>query len=617
MAGEHTYGGRYEVIERAGVGGMAEVYRARDELLGREVAVKVLSDKFSRDHSFVERFRREAQSAANLNHPNIASIYDYGDDGGTYFIVMEYIDGKPLSDVIEAEAPLMPERAAEVASDVARALERAHASGLVHRDIKPGNIMMESNGQTKVTDFGIARALTADGEATMTQTGMVIGTASYLSPEQAQGNPVDPRSDVYALGCVLYEMLTGSAPFTGDSPLSIAYKHVRENPEPPSHLNPDVSQELDAIVLKAMAKNPDNRFSSAAEMREDLARFLAGQKVQATPILADTTMVAAPGGGTQVLRQSDMYDDEPPPDDSKKRTGWYLLLTLLVLALLGLLAYFLATNLLGGGVEVPDVVGQQVEDARATVEDAGFDTEVRRRADPDVPAGEVFEQDPGGGEEADEGATVTLFVSTGPAETRVPDVVGISEVDARQELRAADLRVGRITKEASTEVADGLVISSDPAEGTTVDEDSEVDLVISSGAATVTVPDVIGSSEDEAIAALDAEGLAADSITAPSDEAEGTVIAQDPAGGSEAAEGDTVTITVSSGPEEQAMPDVTGEDADDAEAALEDNLGLDVTQEETDEPCAQPPGTVCSQDPEEGTPVSEGDSATLFVNPGG
>jgi len=412
-------------------------------------------------------------------------------------------------------------------------------------------------------------------------------------------------------------MLTGSAPFTGDSPLSIAYKHVRENPEPPSHLNPDVSQELDAIVLKAMAKNPDNRFSSAAEMREDLARFLAGQKVQATPILADTTMVAAPGGGTQVLRQSDMYDDEPPPDDSKKRTGWYLLLTLLVLALLGLLAYFLATNLLGGGVEVPDVVGQQVEDARATVEDAGFDTEVRRRADPDVPAGEVFEQDPGGGEEADEGATVTLFVSTGPAETRVPDVVGISEVDARQELRAADLRVGRITKEASTEVADGLVISSDPAEGTTVDEDSEVDLVISSGAATVTVPDVIGSSEDEAIAALDAEGLAADSITAPSDEAEGTVIAQDPAGGSEAAEGDTVTITVSSGPEEQAMPDVTGEDGDEAEAALEENLGLDVTQEETDEPCAQPPGTVCSQDPDPGTPVEEGDSATLFVNPGG
>ena len=614
---ERTYGGRYAVIDRAGVGGMAEVYRARDELLGRDVAVKVLSDKFSRDSAFVERFRREAQSAANLNHPNIASIYDYGDDGGTYFIVMEYIDGKPLSDVIGAEAPLMPERAAEIASDVALALERAHASGLVHRDIKPGNIMLDSGGQTKVTDFGIARALTADGEATMTQTGMVIGTASYLSPEQAQGNPVDQRSDVYALGCVLYEMLTGSAPFTGDSPLSIAYKHVRENPDPPSTLNPDVPKELDAIVLKAMAKNPDNRFDGAAEMREDLARFLAGQKVHATPILADDTMIAAPAGGTQVLRQTDMYDEEPPPEDSKKRTGWYLLLTLLVLALLGLLAWFLATNFLGSGAEVPDVVGQRVAEARQTVEDAGFDTEVRRRANPDVPAGEVFDQDPPGGEEADEGTTVVLSVSTGPRQTEVPEVVGLSEVDARQDLQAADLEVGRVRKQASSDVAEGLVISSNPAEGTTVDEGSEVDLVVSSGAATVTVPGVIGLSETDAIATLEAEGLGAESIAAASDEEAGTVIAQDPGEGTEAAEGDVVTITVSSGPEEQEMPDVTGQDADEAEAALENDFGLEVSQEDTDEPCAQQPGTVCSQDPEAGTPVEEGDSATLFVMPGG
>ena len=614
---DRTYGGRYAVIDRAGVGGMAEVYRARDELLGRDVAVKVLSDKFSRDSAFVERFRREAQSAANLNHPNIASIYDYGDDGGTYFIVMEYIDGKPLSDVIDAEAPLMPERAAEIASDVARALERAHASGLVHRDIKPGNIMLDSGGQTKVTDFGIARALTADGEATMTQTGMVIGTASYLSPEQAQGNPVDPRSDVYALGCVLYEMLTGSAPFTGDSPLSIAYKHVRENPVPPSTLNPDVPQELDAIVLKAMAKNPDNRFAGAEEMRQDLARFLAGQKVHATPILADDTMVAAPAGGTQVLRQTDMYDEEPGPDDSKKRTGWYILLTLLVLALLGLVAWFLATNFFSSGAEVPDVVGQPVAEARQTVEDAGFDTEVRRRADPDAPAGEVFDQDPTGGEEADEGTTVTLFVSTGPRQTEVPELAGLSEVDARQELRAADLEVGRVRKQASTDVDEGLVISSNPAEGTTVDEGSEVDLLVSSGVATVTVPGVIGLTEEEAIATLEGQGLGAESISAPSDEEEGTVIAQDPGEGTEAAEGDFVTITVSSGPEGEPMPDVTGQDADEAEASLEDDFGLEVSQEDTDEPCAQPPGTVCSQDPEGGTPVEEGVSATLFVMPGG
>lgn len=295
MSAQQTYGGRYAVQERVGSGGMAEVYRARDDLLGREVAIKVLHERFARDRSFVERFRREAQSAANLNHPNVVSLYDYGADDDTYFIVMEYIDGRSLHDVIEGDGPLMPERAAEIASDVARALERAHSGGLVHRDIKPSNIMITDSGQTKVTDFGIARALGRDGEQTMTQTGMVIGTASYLSPEQAQGNPVDARSDVYALGIVLYEMLTGRVPFSGETPLAIAYKHVRETPEPPSRVNQDVPQPLDAIVMKALAKNPDNRYSSAREMHEDLQRFLSGQPVQATPLMADATAVAQIG----------------------------------------------------------------------------------------------------------------------------------------------------------------------------------------------------------------------------------------------------------------------------------------------------------------------------------
>src|SRR3990170_2625164 len=245
-----TYGGRYEVIEKVGQGGMAEVYRARDELLGREVAVKVLNPRLSTDKSFVDRFRREAQAAANLSHPNIVSLYDYGSDGDANFIVMEFIDGKSLGDVIKDEGPLLPERAAEIAADVAKALERAHNAGLVHRDVKPNNIMLTSSGQTKVTDFGIVRALGSDAEQQMTQTGMVIGTAAYLSPEQAQGNAIDARSDVYALGIVLYEMLTGDAPFSGDTPLAIAYKHVREIPEPPSSVNPDVPSELDAVTMK-------------------------------------------------------------------------------------------------------------------------------------------------------------------------------------------------------------------------------------------------------------------------------------------------------------------------------------------------------------------------------
>ncbi len=335
-------------------------------MLGRDVAVKVLNEKLSSDRSFVERFRREAQAAAGLSHPNIVSLYDYGSDGGANFIVMEMIDGRGLEAIIAGEGPLLPERAAEIASDVARALERAHTTGLVHRDIKPSNIMITSYGQTKVTDFGIARAI-GDGDQTMTQTGMVIGTASYLSPEQAQGNPVDARSDVYALGCVLFEMLTGAPPFTGDTPLSIAYKHVREEPRKPSTINPDVPDALDAITMKSLAKNPDNRYQTAREMREDLQRFVAGEQVHATPLLAGTTTVAPPATGTQVIRREEEWIDDEP---EKKRAGVYVAVALLILGVFALLAYLLANNLLGEDepavtkVRVPDVVDKDQDEAR-------------------------------------------------------------------------------------------------------------------------------------------------------------------------------------------------------------------------------------------------------------
>ena len=613
-----TYGGRYEVIERVGLGGMAEVYRARDELLGREVAVKVLNDKLSGDKSFVERFRREAQAAANLSHPNIVSLYDYGSDAGANFIVMELIDGRGLEQIIAEEGPLLPERAAEMASDVARALERAHATGLVHRDIKPSNIMITSYGQTKVTDFGIARAI-GDGDQTMTQTGMVIGTASYLSPEQAQGNPVDARSDVYALGCVLYEMLTGGPPFKGDTPLSIAYKHVREDAEKPSTLNPDVPSALDAIVMKALAKNPDNRYQSAREMRDDLQRFLAGEQIHATPLLAGTTTVApAAASGTQVIRREEEWVDEPEPE--RRKAGLYVAVALLILGVFALLAYLLANNLLGEEeaatkVRVPDVVGEDQDDAQALLEDKGLEVEVKRKASSED-EGIVIEQDPEQGERIDEGDTVTITVSTGPRQVEVPEVVGLSQEEAEVEITDAKLRVGNVTTEVSDEFEEGTVISQSPEPGEEVDARSRVDLVVSGGPETVTVPSVIGQSQDTAIAEIQAAGLTADVLTAPSEEEEGTVIAQDPEGGAEAAAGDVVTITVSEGVEEQEMPDVTGQDGDDAEAFLEAEFGLAVSQVE--EPCAQatPPGSVCRQDPEAGTPVFEGDSATLFIQPG-
>lgn len=592
---------------------MAEVYRARDELLGREVAIKILSERFAKDRAFVERFRREAQSAANLNHPNIVSLYDYGSDEGAYFIVMEFIDGQSLAEVIASDGRLTPERSAEVASDVAAALDRAHGAGIIHRDIKPGNIMLTTLGQTKVTDFGIARALGGDSEQTMTQTGMVIGTAAYLSPEQAQGEPVDARSDVYSLGIVLYEMLAGAPPFSGETPLSIAYKHVREDPARLSTVNPDVPQALEAVASKALAKNPENRYTHAGEMRDDLQRYLAGQKVLATPMMADETMVA-PATGTQVMRSTDVYDE---PEPEKDRAGMYVLGALLILALVGLVAYLLASNIFGEDAEqvrVPKVIGMTEEEAIEVLEEDGFEVEVEtapnRRAE-----GKVFAQDPEAREEADEGSTVTISVSEGREQVEVPDLEGEAEEDAEEILERADLRLGEVTTEPSDEFEEGIIIGQSESPGSDVDEGTKIDIVVSSGEESATVPNVVGFTEEAAIATLENAGFVASVETAPSEAEEGVVVSQDPEAGSERAPGDTVVILVSEGAEEREMPNVVGMEADEAEALLENDFGLKVTQE--DGACASPPGTVCEQDPAEGTPVSEGDSATLFVQPGG
>lgn len=611
-ATEQVFGGRYAVIERVGAGGMAEVYRARDDLLGREVAIKVLHDRYSRDRSFVERFRREAQSAANLNHPNIVALYDYGADGDTYYIVMEFIEGRSLAEIIEEEGPLLPERAAEIAADVAKALERAHSNGLVHRDVKPSNIMITTSGQTKVTDFGIARALGGDGEQTMTQTGMVIGTAAYLSPEQAQGTPIDARSDVYSLGIVLYEALTGRPPFSGDTPLAIAYKHVRENPTPPSSVNSDVPDALDAVTMKALAKNPDNRYSSATAMHDDLQRFSAGQRVQATPLLADETMVA-PATGTQVLGRTD-YDDDP----GGRKGALYVVVALLILGLFALGAWLIANNLLGGGepVEVPEVIGMTEDEAVAALEEVGLEADVDPKPNRRVPENEVFRQDPEAGEDAETGDAVTITVSTGPPQTTVPDVVGMTLEDATEELEGARLKVGDVREVAADDAEPNEVLQQSPDAGREVDRGDTVDLVVAQGA---TVPDVVGETQSDAEEILADAGYGVEVVTVPSEDVEeGIVAAQDPEAGTELEEGGVVTISVSEGPEAQPMPDVTGEDGDDAEAFLEDDFGLVVDQVNArpDDCGAVPPGTVCAQEPEPGTPVEEGDSATLYVQPG-
>src|SRR5438093_6667273 len=343
MTDQKVLSDRYELGGVLGRGGMAEVYVGTDRVLGRRVAVKILADRFARDSSFVARFRREAQSAAALNHPNVVSVFDTGSDDGTHFIVMEYVKGKTLSQVIREDAPLMPERAAEITQGVAQALAFAHRAGIIHRDVKPGNIMLTANGSVKVMDFGIARATTSES---LTQTATVLGTATYFSPEQAQGSAVDARSDIYSLGVVLYEMLTGSPPFTGDSAVTIAYRHVREEPASPSHVASGIPPELDAIVMKCLAKNPGNRYDSAQELIDDLQRFRAGEEVHATPLMAGAGGGMAP---TQVVDRGPATSRLPPtyqPEGERRRAWTPLLIVLGVLAALGIGLFFLARSVL-------------------------------------------------------------------------------------------------------------------------------------------------------------------------------------------------------------------------------------------------------------------------------
>jgi eukaryotic-like serine/threonine-protein kinase len=336
---------RYEVGRLLGAGGMAEVFEGRDRLLARRVAIKVLQLQFARDPSFLIRFKREAQAAASLSHPNIVGVYDTGSEDGTHFIVMEYVDGRTLKEVIRAEGPLYPERAAEICADVCSALVAAHARGLIHRDIKPGNVMLTPDGKVKVMDFGIARATTSE---TITQTAAVVGTAQYISPEQAQGQAVDYRSDIYSLGCCLYEMLTGTVPFTGATPVAIAYRHVREDPTPPRMLNADVPAPLEAICLKAMAKLPDNRYQTAAEFQSDLERFRNGQPVQATPLLdsAATTQAIPRDGGADPTAMLGGAADYAEPYEEERRTsvGW-IVVSVLALLLVGAAAFFITRAL--------------------------------------------------------------------------------------------------------------------------------------------------------------------------------------------------------------------------------------------------------------------------------
>lgn len=545
-------GDRYELGGLLGRGGMADVRIARDLRLGRTVAVKQLRVDLATDDTFQARFRREAQSAAALNHPSIVAVYDTGESTDAQghripYIVMEYVEGSTLRDILKDDRKILPERALSITADVLSALDYSHRNGIIHRDIKPANVMLTPTGQVKVMDFGIARAI-ADASSAMTQTAAVIGTAQYLSPEQARGETVDARSDIYSTGCLLYELLTGRPPFVGDSPVSVAYQHVREEPTPPSQLNPDVTESVDNILAMALAKRTDDRYESAADMRRDLERAVDGQFIGA-PTMAATQVAGATAVAPAAAAAALAEEDEEP---SSRRKWW--IIGIVAALLLGALAYAIFQMTRPEPVaqaDVPDVVGQEQSAAVRVLEGEGFEVTTEEQPSGDVESGNVIEQTPEGGSTVDEGSEVTIVVSTGPEQVSVPNVVNLSFEEAESVLEGEGLEVER--EERDSDESEGTVIATNPPANSTVNVGATVTVIVSRGQ--ITVPGVVGQDEDAAVDALEGAGLDVDVTEDPNSTApEGQVASQSIPEGQRVPPGTSITIVVSTNSGEEDEP---------------------------------------------------------------
>ena len=604
---------RYRILRRLGSGGMADVYCAEDNHLGREVALKVLHRRFAQDEEFVERFRREASAAAGLQHPNVVGVFDRGKHDGTYYIAMEYLQGRTLKEIVATEAPLDQARVVDLGRQILEAAGFAHRHGVIHRDFKPHNVILDEDGQAKVTDFGIARA----GASEMTETGSIMGTAQYLSPEQAQGHAVTGASDLYSIGVMLYEMLAGRLPFEGESAVSVALKHLSEPPPAISQLRPDVHPALESVVMAALAKDPAHRWQSADDFAAGLAA--AGEQIAAGPVVGQETAAFAPiPMPVPVLDGEDAPPGpiapvaEPQRERQRRRRWPWFTIGLLTLALAGFLVVLAVTGLTATPQrEVPRVTGSQLIEAREKLERAGFEVE-ETRVQSEAALDRVLDQDPDPGVEADEGSTVVLEVSGGPGTVRVPSLAGLRPKQVVSRLENRDL-TAELEERASDTVEAGLAIRSVPGAGEVVERGEQIKVFISSGPELVAVPNVTGLSREVAEDRISDAGLTPGQLTEQeSAEPENEVIAQDPGAGNEVEKGTTINLTVSTGIETVDVPNVLGIGAGDAGAQLSAD-GLVPVERETEVSDRAQDGKVIDQRPAAGTEVEKGRPVVIII----
>jgi len=611
--------GRYRVISRLGSGGMADVYLAQDQLLGRHLAVKVLHHHFAEDHEFVERFKREASSAAALSHPNIVGIFDRGEWNGTYYIAMEYVAGRSLKAIIREDGALDPVTAIDIVVQILRAARFAHRRGVIHRDLKPHNVILDEEGRARVTDFGIARA----GASDMTLTGSVMGTAQYLSPEQAQGFAVSSASDLYSVGVILYELLTGVVPFEGESAVAIAYKQVSAAPRPPSELNPVIPPSLDAVVMRALAKDPAQRYADADELivalehEREVMRAYQGAPVAAS--YAATALAEPPATGSMlVVPPMGPPVEEEPPDDERGRRRWWLW-PVLAAVLVAVLAAVLLLTQGTKQVTVPRVVGQTEQAAIVALRRAGLQANPTLASSVRVKTGLVVTQSPPAGSDASKGSTVKIVISGGPANVALPDVHGLHPTEASDRLHGAGF-VPEVRNTSSATVPAGVVIGTEPPAGTVDRQGSTVIVLVSSGPALITVPDVTGESLSSAQAAIANAGLANGTVTRQpsSSQSPGNVLSQEPKAGSEVRGNTKINLVVAEAPKAKkvAVPTVVGRTELAAEETLERaGLSSSVSSVVTGE--AADVGKVLRQSPSGGTHLPKGSTVRIFVGVSG